>query len=222
MTKKAKNLLYLLIFVSFLLKEEVYHFLFAKEFYLAEYEMTTYARNKTLEKKEEELYHSYGYLDSIPYSLEPSKILINNLYHLTDEIIIYKGEEDHIKKNHLVINDLGLVGIVSKTKKHSSHVRLLLNDETSISVKINDSYGILKCKDQELYVEGIKAGDTLSIGDQVYTSDLSLYPENVLIGSIEAIETDRYQIEHFLKIKPSVHFDDLKYLSIITDLRGDS
>ena len=71
-------------------------------------------------------------------------------------------------------------------------------------------------------MEGIKAGDTLSIGDQVYTSDLSLYPENVLIGSIEAIETDRYQIEHFLKIKPSVHFDDLKYLSIITDLRGDS
>ena len=221
MTKRHKNILYIIIFLSFILKEEIFNFLFSESYYLAQAETMTDTRNKTLEAKESELTESYGYIDSIPYHLEPSKILINNLYHLNNEILVYKGEEEGIKENNLVINELGLVGIVSKTNKHSSYIKLLTNESLNISVKINESYGILKNKNNALIIEGIKNQDWVEVGDIVTTSDLSIYPENILIGKVAAINTDRYEIEKILTVEPATHFNELKYLSIITDLRGE-
>ena len=97
---------------------------------------------------------------------------------------------------------------------------MLTNKDLNLSVKINENYGILKYENNELIVMGINNKGKLDIGDKVYTSDVSNYPKNVLIGFVSNISVDNYEIEKVLKITPAVNFNNLKYLSVITDLRG--
>lgn len=220
MTKKAKILIYILVIVTILLKEEVYELLFQSSLRNQAFETICQIKNESLEEKYNELVAAYGYEDKVPYHLEPTKILYRNIYNLNDQITIYKGHDDKVEEKHLVINERGLVGIVAKANKKSSVVDLIINDNLNLSIKIGEYYGILKYKNKELVVEGINNKATLQIGEAVTTSDVSLYPENILIGNVKSIENDNYEIEKIIKITPAVDFDNLKYLSIITDLRG--
>lgn len=221
MTKKYKNILYILIISSFIFKEKIFNFLYSKEYYLLTIEKIYQTRNTTLEEKEQELLNAYGYVDAVSYTLEPSKIILNNIYNLNNEITIYKGSLDNIKENMLVINEFGLVGVIIKTNNHSSIVKLLLDDNINISIKINNSYGILKSINKELWIEGINNQESIKKGDIVKTSDLSNFPENINIGEVEEVITDYYNIEKKIKVKPFVDFENLKYISIITNLRDD-
>lgn len=220
MTKKTKIGIYILIIVAILLKEEVYQVLFHANLKNQTFTQICNVKNENLEEKYNELITAYGYEDRVPYHLEPSKILYRDIYNLNNQITIYKGENKGVSSKNLVINEKGLVGIVKEANKNSSVVDLLLNENLNLSIKIGENYGILKYKDNELIVEGINNKGNIKIGDKVTTSDISIYPENILIGTINAVENDNYEIEKKIKVTPIVDFSNLKYVSIITDIRG--
>ena len=221
MTKKAKILIYVLIIVAVLLKEEVYDLLFHANVRNQTFENICQVKNENLEEKYNELINAYGYEDIVPYHLEPTKVLFRNIYNLNDQITIYKGENAGLEEKHLVINEQGLVGIITKANQKSSVVDLLINDNLNLSIKIGECYGILKYKNKELIVEGINNKGNIEIGDKVTTSDISVYPENILIGTVNTVENDNYEIEKIIKVTPAVDFTNLKYLSVITDIRGE-
>ncbi len=220
MTRKGKLVFIVVIIMAILLKEEVYGILFHLNITNKVDNYICEIKNKNIEKLYNELVEAYKYDDNLNYELEHTKILFNNTYNLTDKITIYKGHKNNIKEKNLVINEQGLVGIVNKVNKNSSEVVLLTNKDLNLSVKINENYGILKYENNELIVMGINNKGKLDIGDKVYTSDVSNYPKNVLIGFVSNISVDNYEIEKVLKITPAVNFNNLKYLSVITDLRG--
>ena len=220
MTRKGKLVFIVVIIMAILLKEEVYGILFHLNITNKVDNYICEIKNENIEKLYNELVEAYKYDDNLNYELEHTKILFNNTYNLTDKITIYKGHKNNIKEKNLVINEQGLVGIVNKVNKNSSGVVLLTNKDLNLSVKINENYGILKYENNELIVMGINNKGKLDIGDKVYTSDVSNYPENVLIGFVSNISVDNYEIEKVLKITPAVNFNNLKYLSVITDLRG--
>ena len=220
MTRKGKLVFIVVIIMAILLKEEVYGILFHLNITNKVDNYICEIKNENIEKLYNELVEAYKYDDNLNYELEHTKILFNNTYNLTDKITIYKGHKNNIKEKNLVINEQGLVGIVNKVNKNSSEVVLLTNKDLNLSVKINENYGILKYENNELIVMGINNKGKLDIGDKVYTSDVSNYPENVLIGFVSNISVDNYEIEKVLKITPAVNFNNLKYLSVITDLRG--
>lgn len=161
MTKKARILLYFIIIVAFFLKEEVYGFLMEKRIRESENNSICQIKNEVLEEKYQELVTNYGYDDVLPYTLEHSKVLYKDIYNLNKQITIYKGSNQNVQENNLVINEKGLVGIVRKVNKNSSVVDLLEKDGLNLSVKINNSYGILKYKNQELIVEGISSKEKI-------------------------------------------------------------
>ncbi len=220
MTKKGRILFYSLLIAAFLLKEEIYGLLLRNTAFAKQENSICNIQNKNIEEKYQELTNAYQFTDTVPYHLEYSKVLYQDIYSLKNGITIYKGKENKIQEKNLVINEQGLVGIISKVNKNSSEVDLLLNENLNLSVKINDSYGILKYKNKELIVEGMNNKSELKENDFVYTSDLSIYPENVLIGVVAEIEYDHYEIEKRIKVTPAVDFEKIKYVSIITDLRG--
>lgn len=220
MTRKGKIVLLLLIVVTILLKEEIYDFLFKATFTKKTEENICVIRNESIEEKYQELVEAYGYTDTYPYTLNPSKILFRDIYDLGSSITIYKGSKDGYLEKNLVVNESGLVGIISKVNLHSSKVELLTNEHLNLSVKVEENYGILKYEEDTLIVRGINNKGEVEIGDLVYTSDISIYPEKVLIGEVKEVSTDNYEIEKVLKITPAVDFTNLKYVSVITDLRG--
>lgn len=220
MRRQERIVLCLVLIVALLLKEEVYAFFFRNSTQFKTEEMICEIRNQELERNYQELVTSYGYEEEISYPTEKSKVLFRDLYDLKHTITIYKGSEENIAEKNLVVNQYGLVGIVSKVSKHSSEVMLLQNKDLNLSVKIGKTYGILKYENNRLVVKGIDNKKEVQVNDAIVTSDLSIYPEDIYIGKVGSIELDSYGIEQILVVDSEVKLDEIKYVSVITALRG--
>ena len=106
-------------------------------------------------------YNKLQKLFNIPYdnyNITYSKIIKRDIYDFFDVVTINKGKKDNINKGDVVVNDLGVIGVVSAVKNNFSEVNLLTNKKTSLSVKINDSYGILTSEDNKIIIKNIKLG----------------------------------------------------------------
>lgn len=216
---KKKIVFIIILFLSFILLEKYYE----KNMYENYKNINKFivdVREKNLNEKEKEFIETYNFDDYLEYKIEYSKILFRDIYYMNHNITIYKGSNDGIKEDNLVINEDGLVGIVKKVNNSSSVVELLYSKNTSMSVLVNGYYGLLKCQNGKLIIEGINNIANIQVGDKVTTSDISIYPENILIGKVSEIDYDKYEIEQILTITPTVNFDSIRYIGVITDLRG--
>ena len=220
MTNYQKNLLLILLLIVLLLKDFSLGIINAPKILNLIDSHVSSNLNTELEKKYQELTLNYNYTDFYPYNLEHTKILYRSPYNFNQIITIYKGTNANIFPNMLVINDKGLVGLIKKCYSNSSEVALLTSPDYVLPVKINEAYGEMFYNKNNLIVHGIKASTIINEGDSVYTSDLSIYPENILIGKVSKINLDTYEIEKILEIEPVVDFDKLNYVSIIPLLRG--
>ena len=79
----------------------------------------------------------------------PSKVLFRDPFNFFGVITIEKGALDGIKENDAVIDASGLLGVVTATTDHTSKVKLLTNKESIISVKCQDTFGILETNEKK-------------------------------------------------------------------------
>ena len=145
-----------------------------------------------------------------------SKILYRDIYDYHNYIIIYKGSNAGIKENMVVINDLGLVGVITDVSENNSKVQLITSNESNISVKINESYGILKVSNGTLIVSDLSNYDNISVGDKIYTSGIGNLIGDIYIGEVSAINLNNTNIEKIITVTPAVDFDNLKYIAVIS------
>lgn len=132
-----------------------------------------------------------------------TRIFINNIYN-SNNIVLNKGEHDKVSIGSPVINNKGLVGVISKVTKNTSTASLI--HVSNISVVINDEYGVLNYKNNELIVKNIY---NAKINDIVYTSGLSNIPYGIITGYVYRIYND------YVIIRSKVNFDKLSYLTIL-------
>jgi len=144
-----------------------------------------------------------------------SKVIAREIYEFYDKITITKNENDNIKKGDIVINEYGLIGTISKVNKNSCEVSLITSNDTNISVKVGESYGILYSKDHKLKIKNMKIEGSIKEGDEVYTSGLTSVPEGIKIGKIKNIKKDELELEYILDIE-SISLHNLKYLGVIS------
>ena len=122
-------------------------------------------------------------LDYDAYNYTYGKVVLRELYNFTEQLTIKTSKE--VNKGSLVVNENGVVGVISNANKDIATVELLTNKNTALSIKINGLYGKLKFKNN-LIVEDIPK-EKVTIGDEVYTSGLTNYPEGLLIGKVSKI-----------------------------------
>ena len=144
-----------------------------------------------------------------------SKVITREIYEFYDKITITKNENDNIKKGDIVISEYGLIGTISKVNKNSCEVSLITSNDTNISVKVGESYGILYSKDHKLKIKNMKIEGSIKEGDEVYTSGLTLVPEGIKIGKVKNIKKDELELEYILDIE-SISLHNLKYLGVIS------
>ncbi len=147
------------------------------------------------------------------YSYTYSKVLIRNVYNFYNEITILKGKKDNIKKDSLVLNEYGLIGIIKEVNENDSIVTLVTSPNFSISVKVDNTYGILKYIDNELVVTNI-LDDNDYTNKEIYTSDLSKYLPNIYIGKVNDIKEDKLGLENKLIISRN-DLKNIKYVLIV-------
>ena len=159
------------------------------------------------------------------YEYLNATVISRNIGYWYNTLTIDKGSNSGIEEGMVVVNSTGLIGKIIRTTTFSSEVRLITTSDTNnkISVSIsngnNKVNGLINRYDYEnnlLEVEGISNTEDVNVGDYVYTSGLGgVFPSGILIGMVESITTDEYDLAKIINVKPSADFDDINYLSIL-------
>ncbi len=214
MIKKYKDyILLLIIFLLFIFSGSINRFLIAI--------------NPNLDTKNIELnYDKYlkDELDNIKkinniefngdLDLQVSRVKYRNVYEYSDTLTIYKGFKNNVFVNDVVLNNDGLIGIVTKTYDYYSIVTLITNKNSNISVKINDAIGILKTINNTLVVTNINNYEKVNVDDEIYTSGLGNLPDNIYIGKVKSINLNNTEIEKVVEVNINDRLEKLDYVFI--------
>ena len=208
-----KYLLYLILFFTFLFLyfgiDLVYCYLIKKDSLLSE-EIILKSDYNALYEKYTTLLNSHDLWEG-KSDFITSKVVSRDPYNL-DEITILKGSEDGVKTGDIIINEYGLVGIVSSVKKHVSFVKTINHKDTNISVKVGEVYGMLKKDDGKLIIEDIKTKDSDLVGAFVKTSGFTSVPEDILVGEVSSVIDNGLTLS--LVVIPSADLNNLNYCFI--------
>ena len=175
-----------------------------------------------LQKLKEQLKIDYVLSD---YDKLNATVINRNALYWYNYLTINKGSHNGIEEGMVVINSTGLIGKVETVSKFSSDIKLITTNDTNnkISVTItngdNKITGLINGYNYEegmLNVEGISNTETVAVGDMVYTSGLGgVFPSGILIGRVDSITTDVYDLAKIIKVKPSARFEDINYVSVL-------
>ncbi|MBU3811377.1 MAG: rod shape-determining protein MreC [Candidatus Niameybacter stercoravium] len=136
---------------------------------------------------------------------------------------IDKGLIQGIKEEDVLLSGGGLAGHVTKVDPLTSTAISIIDDRSSISVKVvrTGDTGILR-GDIELAEKGlcrleIDIESEVVKGDQIITSHLSdIYPPGIPIGTVEEVTTGKNGLIQYAYIKPFVDFKHLENVLVIT------
>ena len=138
-----------------------------------------------------------------------SLVITRNKMYWFNTLTINSGSKDGIVEDMAVISSDGLVGRITKVSLKTSEVKLIttsdINHKISVMIKNNDDtiYGILSGYNKEKEC-------------LVYTSGMGgIFPSGILIGSVEEIIEDKYNVSKVIYIKPSSNFNDLKFVKVL-------
>ena len=208
-----KYLLYLILLFTFLFlyfgMDLVYCYLIKKDSLLSE-EIILKSDYNALYEKYTTLLNSHDLWEG-KSDFITSKVVGRDPYNL-DEITILKGSEDGVKTGDIIINEYGLIGIVSDIKKHVSFVKTINHKDTNISVKVGEVYGMLKKEAGKLIIKDIKTKDSDLVGSLVKTSGFTSVPEDVLVGEVSSVIDNGLTLS--LVVTSSADLNDLNYCFI--------
>ncbi len=124
------------------------------------------------------------------------------------------GTEAGVAKDCVVVDGNGLIGKVSETGKGWSKVVSVLSDGNSISfraVRDKTITGVVN-GDGESHLEGYVIEEKMRIikGDQLITTGVGLYPEGILIGTVDTVEYDDDRQMKVITVSPTADFEGLQ------------
>ena len=141
--------------------------------------------------------------------------------------VINKGSVNDISENDPVITDEGLVGYISEVGLTTSKVVTVLSPDLTLGALDN------RTKDSGIVsgsLEFAQLGQTkflnlsracnVAIGDFVVSSGEGIFPEGLLIGTVQSMGSDEYNTSIYAAVKPFVEMDKIREVMVITDFEG--
>ena len=122
-------------------------------------------------------------------------LLYQNPYKFNEEFVI-AIDDDLAKINDYVINEKGLLGIVSKKYHNMAIVKMLTSKDFLLQVQINNCYGLLK----NSLITNVDAHCDIKKDDIVYTSNLYYVKEVIKVGTISKVIKDENNIADSFEI----------------------
>lgn len=182
--------------------------------------------NESLEKEIQELKEALELNKTLTeYTPINATILSRNKSYWYNTITIDKGKKDGITEDMAVITSKGLIGKISSVSLTSSEIKLITSDDINfkVSIAINtnkvDNYAILNGYDKKtdlIKATGIDKTTNINIGDKVLTSGLGeKFPGGIYIGTVEKIESDKYNLSKTVHIKTYQNFNDIHYVTVL-------
>jgi rod shape-determining protein MreC len=159
------------------------------------------------------------------YSYLNATVMSRNVGYWYDTITINRGKNNKVTNDMAVITSKGLIGKIVNVTDFTSTVKLLssndLNMKISIKIKIDNDYiyGLLTGYDLEskcYIVEGISYAGEIPVNSVVTTTGMSdIFPSGILVGKVELVETDNFDLAKIVKVKTDINYDQLSYVTIL-------
>ena len=153
------------------------------------------------------------------YDFMSARVVNNSVDRVTNFLTIDKGQGDGIQPGMAVISPEGVVGKVRVASEHYAVVRSLLNIDmmVSASIKRTGHFGtvqwggnnpdVVKLKFIPMHVKPVK-------GDTIVTSGYNaVFPEGILIGTIESIE--QKELFYDIDVKLTQDFRKISFVSVV-------
>ncbi len=140
---------------------------------------------------------------------------------------INKGSLANIKKYDPVITDAGIVGYVTEVGLTSCKVTTILSPDITLGALDNRTHdsGIINgslelAKNGFCRFSNLARSCTVAVGDYVITSGEGIFPEGLLIGSVNNIGVDESNNSIYAEIKPFAEISELRSVMVITSFEG--
>jgi rod shape-determining protein MreC len=138
-------------------------------------------------------------------------------------ITIHRGLLQDIRPNMGVVSPQGIVGTVVNVSDNYASVMTLLHRQYKVVVKLKNGgeRGTVEwdgVSPMFVTLKDIPKSAKLKAGDSVVTSPTSsLFPGNLMVGTIAEIVEDKSSNFYTLKIKPATNFFNIEYVYVIAN-----
>ena len=176
-----------------------------------------------------EFYKSYlGIKDSNPdFEFCPALVTARDPDDIFKGFTIDAGSMHGVSLYDPVITDAGLIGYVSQVGIATSKVTTVLSASLTCGAydaRTNDAGAL--AGDSALAAEGLTKfynlprSCSVAIGDIIITSGSGIFPDKLIIGTINNINSDPISSSLYATVTPAVDFDTLRSVMVITDFDG--
>ena len=158
-----------------------------------------------------------------------AKVVSKNDGNWYTTFVVSAGSKDGVKKDSLVMNGKGLVGVVYEVSNNYCKVVSLLDTKSSVSFKLAKNsefkgiitYGENIDDEADYRNSGLLQGYMFDLnynvlpGDVVTTSGLGLFPEGIVIGKGEKVVEDKNNSLKYVIVKPNVDFKNIDDVVVV-------
>ncbi|MGZ5291354.1 MAG: rod shape-determining protein MreC [Actinomycetota bacterium] len=160
-----------------------------------------------------------------------AQVTANGVSNFEWIITIDKGSSDGIEQDMPVVGSAGLVGHVVRVTSNSADVQLIIDPDSAVAGRLDASgeTGLLEGQaGGDLRMSLVDPEATIDPGENVVTAGYrllegtaqSLYPPNVLIGTVSHVVSEDNALQKFVTVRPAVDFSSLSLVLVV--LSSDS
>jgi rod shape-determining protein MreC len=174
----------------------------------------------------------FGLSESLGPRVETTaaEVIANSVSNFEWTIEIDKGSSDGIARDMPVIASAGLVGHVVQVGANSSRVQLIIDPDSFVAGRLDVSRqtGLLSGEgNQDLEMSLVDSTVEVGPDERVVTAGYrirdvaeSLYPPNVLIGTVSRVLEEDAATEKFVTVRPAVDFSSLSLVLVVLSRDG--
>lgn len=157
---------------------------------------------------------------------ESAKVLEHGASNWTSTLTLNRGTNHGVEVKNVVVSSEGyLIGVVTDVGLNWCTVRTIIDTDTELGAVLFRTGDVIVVEgelalmgENRLRAVYLPGDRTLLIGDYVVTSGLGgYYPSDLVIGTVERVETDDNGYAQYAVLTPMVEFDDLTEVFIIKD-----
>jgi len=175
--------------------------------------------NETLEENRR-LRTLLGFVPPRDFKIVPTEIVGVHGAGIPNTVIINKGANDSLLEDQTVINRNGVAGRVARVMPEYSVVYLLTEPRCRVAVRVKRSreQGIIRYDARRgMYMDNCPRQGDVVVGDTIITSGLGgIFPEGLVVGTVSEVEAPEKEFFYDISVEPTVNFNGLDELYILT------
>lgn len=160
------------------------------------------------------------------YHYIPARVINNSIANdRMNYITLNRGAKDGIRKNMAVVSGNGIVGRVENVSDHYATVISVLSEGRTYSAALPDGTegftSWVKGSADYINVTKIPLQQKVAKGDSIFTTGHSIFPENIMVGTVVQVDTVKTNNTKNLRVRLSTNFRKLQYVYVVDNKMAD-